>query len=613
MPIEVTCHKCGRDYRLKDELAGKRIRCKSCETRIEVPWGDDDPWGSSADFDDAYGEPFVPAARKRKSRKKTGPNIWLSSGAFAGYVVGGFVLLLMIGVFAGWWMDIARAGYRNTYLAGPTPEKKLIAAMETHVREVNDRMRSIQTADDLDKVFNFLDEDIPHIRDLAHEVADQRQFEIDWGLCSPTDIQDRYKDLTDESKLEMKEMGRQTQQMLEEKAPNIFQSPFEARNFLLTHAGTLKRFRERLSEIDDISAEPVKAEKTRLTKLDKEERELEAKAERERRAAEREEKNAELAKKREADRKKYEAESKIRAAEEKQRREETAERLKREEELRLQEREIALAERKARLENGETSPAPNPNATSGNPSGESGFRPGPAGRPFPSRPERPTLPPPSTIEGPAMTLVVLDSEGVPYQDYMIALDVEGKEYRKQAHTSRGVVRLTISPFEGSMAEIAKRLNLTNATLNEEERTITVQKSSDCPFLNSERLAKRRAIQDSFDKIGPPVSGPGMEQVLHKQAITKLAAANLTPDDVVAILVRQPQTDTRIFFYTVDLERRLAKLFGATKKYRWNRGDDYVIWLAPINKPIEEVAEKIGYATNVEVDQQSRLITVDPEI
>ena len=30
MPIDVSCHSCGKPYRLKDELAGKKFRCKAC-------------------------------------------------------------------------------------------------------------------------------------------------------------------------------------------------------------------------------------------------------------------------------------------------------------------------------------------------------------------------------------------------------------------------------------------------------------------------------------------------------------------------------------------------------------------------------------------------------
>ena len=39
MPIAVSCQGCGKAYRVKDEHAGRRMRCPSCQGRIDVPGG----------------------------------------------------------------------------------------------------------------------------------------------------------------------------------------------------------------------------------------------------------------------------------------------------------------------------------------------------------------------------------------------------------------------------------------------------------------------------------------------------------------------------------------------------------------------------------------------
>lgn len=39
MPISVCCGECGRDYRVKDEVAGKKMKCKDCGAVIVVPGG----------------------------------------------------------------------------------------------------------------------------------------------------------------------------------------------------------------------------------------------------------------------------------------------------------------------------------------------------------------------------------------------------------------------------------------------------------------------------------------------------------------------------------------------------------------------------------------------
>jgi len=37
MPIELTCHSCGKRLRVRDEAAGKKARCPGCQTVLDVP------------------------------------------------------------------------------------------------------------------------------------------------------------------------------------------------------------------------------------------------------------------------------------------------------------------------------------------------------------------------------------------------------------------------------------------------------------------------------------------------------------------------------------------------------------------------------------------------
>ena len=39
MPIEFTCDECKKLYRVKDEHAGKKIRCPNCRGAVRVPMG----------------------------------------------------------------------------------------------------------------------------------------------------------------------------------------------------------------------------------------------------------------------------------------------------------------------------------------------------------------------------------------------------------------------------------------------------------------------------------------------------------------------------------------------------------------------------------------------
>ena len=75
MTIEFECPECSREYRIKDELAGRKVTCKGCGSRISIPNGyeDDDEWG---EYYDEEPEPAPPrpkrsgSASRKKSQKK---------------------------------------------------------------------------------------------------------------------------------------------------------------------------------------------------------------------------------------------------------------------------------------------------------------------------------------------------------------------------------------------------------------------------------------------------------------------------------------------------------------------------------------------------------------
>ena len=49
MAISVECSACGQSYRLKDEMAGRKIRCKACQTPMEVPLSEsEEEWGETS-------------------------------------------------------------------------------------------------------------------------------------------------------------------------------------------------------------------------------------------------------------------------------------------------------------------------------------------------------------------------------------------------------------------------------------------------------------------------------------------------------------------------------------------------------------------------------------
>jgi hypothetical protein len=100
MTINIECPECDKTYRLPDSAAGKKFRCKQCETAIAVP---------SDDFDDDFEEePVVrrraPAkkskGKKAKSSKSTSiwstPLPWIAIGG-GGFLAIGLLVVVMSG------------------------------------------------------------------------------------------------------------------------------------------------------------------------------------------------------------------------------------------------------------------------------------------------------------------------------------------------------------------------------------------------------------------------------------------------------------------------------------------------------------------------------------
>ena len=116
MPIELTC-PCGRELVLRDELAGKLIRCPECQAELTVPAAPSAPHHASEPVLDvlpvAVGDPFAaraeeapaPAPRRRldlrdESLAPPKPSAAKGGTGFGGINagVGGGLLMMVIAV-----------------------------------------------------------------------------------------------------------------------------------------------------------------------------------------------------------------------------------------------------------------------------------------------------------------------------------------------------------------------------------------------------------------------------------------------------------------------------------------------------------------------------------
>lgn len=86
MSIAVECEICGKQYKLNDSLAGKKVNCKACGTAIMVPGGDDD---DLAELDDRPARRKGASSSGKRGKKKKSSN----AGLFIGLGIGGLVVV----------------------------------------------------------------------------------------------------------------------------------------------------------------------------------------------------------------------------------------------------------------------------------------------------------------------------------------------------------------------------------------------------------------------------------------------------------------------------------------------------------------------------------------
>ena len=112
MAISVECSACGQTYRLKAEMAGRKIRCKACQTPIEVPLAEAEEWGEASW--PASGSGRGGASRKTKAVPKqsgNGKSVLIVVGAVVG-------LVLLVGAI---WGLLKFLPSGDTQLADGTP------------------------------------------------------------------------------------------------------------------------------------------------------------------------------------------------------------------------------------------------------------------------------------------------------------------------------------------------------------------------------------------------------------------------------------------------------------------------------------------------------------
>ena len=125
MTIRAECQECGEQYRMSDEKAGRKFRCRECDAVVYVP----------DEYEDEYEAPARPRRkpaskkgragggrkRSRSKKSKSGANTGLIVGMGAGGVV------LVAGIVAGYFMLTGDSGESPAPPSGTIAEPVLTA------------------------------------------------------------------------------------------------------------------------------------------------------------------------------------------------------------------------------------------------------------------------------------------------------------------------------------------------------------------------------------------------------------------------------------------------------------------------------------------------------
>ena len=159
MSISAKCRKCGRRYSLKEEHAGRKFRCKECESVVTVPepkadtevaddWDADfgggmdyEDYGDDENYGDDFGSPpppprprkkKKPAAKKKRPKKRSsgsgngGQAAKIGGAVFSGLVVLGIVIKV-----------ISAAGFDfESWQSYTTPDGNITVMMPGKVKNV---------------------------------------------------------------------------------------------------------------------------------------------------------------------------------------------------------------------------------------------------------------------------------------------------------------------------------------------------------------------------------------------------------------------------------------------------------------------------------------------
>src|SRR5438093_3287450 len=107
MSLSLRCEACGKPLKLKDELAGKKIKCPACGQGLTVPPADE-PEGVTAAAEVGAPEPGRAPPDRNRRRRKRHQDEPPSLARYWPLLLGGTAVILLLGLGTlglAWWLS----------------------------------------------------------------------------------------------------------------------------------------------------------------------------------------------------------------------------------------------------------------------------------------------------------------------------------------------------------------------------------------------------------------------------------------------------------------------------------------------------------------------------
>ncbi|QDT63449.1 hypothetical protein [Calycomorphotria hydatis] len=162
-------------------------------------------------------------------------------------------------------------------------------------------------------------------------------------------------------------------------------------------------------------------------------------------------------------------------------------------------------------------------------------------------------------------------------------------------------------------QLLDKLGLAQAGNSSNRYAASVKNLDDLPFIQTHEVERRNKIYKELQRLGPPNGGPGFVKENRDRAILDMIEQGYEKARIACLLLRKDTADFGSGLLAMNaLPHEFKRSTPGAITERWNIDAGIVMWLAPVDQPLEEFARNLEKFDIVEIDQISQTIEVVPK-